>query len=84
MAGTGARRGCACAVALAVLPVRPARTGGTDAGTLGRTVCPTRAAARAPTYTRGGVSPAEMLRACQLSGVTSTAQVRTGAPGDSA
>ncbi|XP_060268091.1 MICOS complex subunit MIC60 isoform X10 [Ovis aries] len=74
MAGTGARRACACAVAFAALPVRPARRGGTDAGTHGRTVSPTRAAALAPSYTRSGVSLVEMLRACQLSGVTSTAQ----------
>uniref|UniRef100_A0A8C2P348 MICOS complex subunit MIC60 n=1 Tax=Capra hircus TaxID=9925 RepID=A0A8C2P348_CAPHI len=74
MAGTGASRACACAVAFAALPVRPARRGGTDAGTHGRTVSPTRAAALAPSYTRSGVSPVEMLRACQLSGVTSTAQ----------
>ena len=80
MAGTGAAR----AQSLAALPVRPARRGGTDAGTHGRTVYPTRAAALAPSYTRSGVSPVKMLRACQLSGVTSTAQVRTGVPGDSA
>lgn len=67
------------------LPFRYARRGGgTDAGTHGRTVYPTRAAALAPSYTRSGVSPVKMLRACQLSGVTSTAQVRTGALGDSA
>lgn len=83
-AWTRARGSCACAVGLAALPVRPARRGGTDASTHGRKVSPTCAAALAPTYTCSAVSPAEMLRACQLSGVTSTAQVRTRAPGESA
>lgn len=35
-AWTGATGGCACAVAVAALPVRRARTGGTDASTLAR------------------------------------------------
>ncbi|XP_032736527.1 MICOS complex subunit MIC60 isoform X5 [Lontra canadensis] len=66
--------GCACAAALAALPVRPARGDSTDAGTHSRTLSPTSSAAEAPAYTSGAVPPAEMLRACQLSGVTAAAQ----------
>lgn len=53
-------------MAFAAFPVRPARRGGTDAGTHGRTVSPTRAAALAPSYTRSGVSLVEMLRALSV------------------
>nr|XP_012328353.1 MICOS complex subunit MIC60 isoform X8 [Aotus nancymaae] len=65
------RRDRACAVESAALPVRRART---RARTYARTSPLTRAAAAAPESTSNAVRSTEMLRACQLSGVTAAAQ----------
>lgn len=59
------------------LPVRRTQTVETRARTRARTPS-SRAAAVVPAYTSSAVTSAEMLRACQLSGVTVAAQVSVG------